>query len=230
MEFKRDDIRSIAFEKINDQFSRGKYLGVEVTIDMTTGYINGPHLVGQVLTKGGKPKEFRDRRQTREASELIRFISQNEGINTCDLIKDIIDAPNGLRGGYIHPYLVPHVASWASPQLAHIIGRIMNSIACSGQVPARLYTDPRVEPRPGCVYFVSDGENIKIGHTYDLPKRLTALQTGNPHALTVVGSVICTDPAEVESRLHMRFADRRVRGEWFRLSCDECLSVLREIE
>jgi hypothetical protein len=56
MEFKRNDIRNIAFEKINDRFSKGKYLGVEVTVDMTTGYINGPHLVGQVLTKGGQTK------------------------------------------------------------------------------------------------------------------------------------------------------------------------------
>jgi hypothetical protein len=230
MEFNPNDARNIAIEKINDRFSRGKYLGMEVTIDMTTGYINGPHLVGQALTSGGQPKQFKHWRRAAVSKEILRFISQNEDINECELIKDILCVSNGLRGAYIHPYLVPHVASWASPQLAHIIGRIMNSIACGGRVPARLYTDPRVEPRPGCVYFVSDGENVKIGHTYDLPKRLIALQTGSSRPLAVVGSVIRTDPASVESRLHMRFADRRVLGEWFRLTCDECLAVLREIE
>jgi len=218
MEVIESDIRSIAFEAIDERFSRGKYLGVEVTIDMNNGYINGPHLVGQAKTKGGNPKQFIAWRKTAEAKDIIDFISQNEGINTCELIRDVTDARNGLRGAYIHPFLVPHVAAWASPRLAHIIGRIMNAVACGNAVPNKLYTDPLVNPKPGCVYFISDGEYIKIGWTYNLPKRLATLQTSNARRLNVVRSIICLDPESFELRLHDKFADKLVLGEWFNIT------------
>lgn len=127
MEYNRTDIRNIAFEYINDRFSKGKYLGIEVTIDMTNGYINGPHLVGQVLTKNGKPKRFDHWRETNEARELLEYLTP--AITGVEIIKDVTDAPNGLRGAYIHPRLVPHVAQWASPIFADKVAIIINSKA-----------------------------------------------------------------------------------------------------
>ena len=34
------DITKLAFEKINDQYSKANYLGTECIMDMKTGYIN----------------------------------------------------------------------------------------------------------------------------------------------------------------------------------------------
>ncbi len=51
MEYALDDIRNIAFERINESFSRGAYHGIEVIIDMKTGYINGTALVAQTNGK-----------------------------------------------------------------------------------------------------------------------------------------------------------------------------------
>lgn len=127
MEYSLNDIRNIAFEKINDRFSKGKYLGIEVTIDMTNAYINGPHLVGQVLTSGGQPKEFKSWKRSKEANEIIKYLTVQ--ICTIEIIKDISDAPNGLRGAYIHPRLVPHVAQWASPIFADKVAIILNNKA-----------------------------------------------------------------------------------------------------
>ena len=226
MEYNRTDIRNIAFEKINDRFSKGKYLGVEVTIDMSTGYINGNHLVKQALTKGGKPKRFDHWRENKETQYIINFISQNEGINTCDLIDDIMNVPVGLRGAYIHPFLVPHVAAWASPKLAHIVGRVINAIVCTNQIPSKLYTDPRVERKVGCVYFISDGKYTKIGYTYDLPKRLSCMQTANSNNLVVLKTILTEYPVELEERLHSQFASKLVRGEWYDISIDDYESIV----
>jgi len=132
MEFARSDIRNIAFESISDRFSKGKYLGVEVTIDMTNGYINGPHLVGQVLTKGGEPKQFFNWRKTAEAKNLLEYLTLT--IGRLDTIVDVTDVPVNLRGAYIHPRLVSHVAQWASPIFADKVAVILNDHAISEAV------------------------------------------------------------------------------------------------
>ncbi len=64
------------------------------------------------------------------------------------------------------------------------------------------------------VYFISDGQRVKIGVTRDLPGRLKKLQTGNPLPLTVVKTVIGDQTEEYD--LHQRFATYRLHGEWFR--------------
>jgi hypothetical protein len=70
----------------------------------------------------------------------------------------------------------------------------------------------------GHVYFIQavSGEGpIKIGYTSRSPKsRLASLQTGNAAKLTIIGA----HPGNQghESRLHTRFAEFRLHGEWFR--------------
>lgn len=52
---------------------------------------------------------------------------------------------------------------------------------------------------------------IKIGKSLDPSARLNDLQVGSPHELTLLGVI----DDDVESDLHMKFADLRRRGEWF---------------
>lgn len=68
------------------------------------------------------------------------------------------------------------------------------------------------------IYFISDGEYIKIGFTEDddAEKRLNALQTGNARELRLIG-VIPGDKS-VERILHNVLGSLRARGEWFRIS------------
>jgi low affinity Fe/Cu permease len=127
MEFARTDIRNIAFSKINERFSKGKYLGVEVTIDMTNGYIHGSHLTKQVLNSHGKPKEFDDWKRLKSSRIIIEYLAPQ--ICGAELIVDVVDVPVGLRGAYIHPRLVVHVAQWASPIFADKVAIIINNKA-----------------------------------------------------------------------------------------------------
>jgi hypothetical protein len=67
------------------------------------------------------------------------------------------------------------------------------------------------------VYFISDGNHVKIGYTDGVPEdRLRQLQTGNPTPLQIM-AVDTRGTVETERQLHQRFAGYRVNGEWFRL-------------
>lgn len=68
---------------------------------------------------------------------------------------------------------------------------------------------------PGHIYFASaDDGTIKIGWATDPAQRVAALQTSTHHAL----ELLSTRPGTMrdEHKLHLRFNDLRIRGEWFR--------------
>jgi hypothetical protein len=66
------------------------------------------------------------------------------------------------------------------------------------------------------VYFIQAGDSgpIKIGTAMDTLKRLKQLQTSSAEALVVLGHR--EGDEELEEALHERFAEHRLRGEWFR--------------
>lgn len=74
------------------------------------------------------------------------------------------------------------------------------------------------------VYFIQAGEGgpIKIGLADDVAARLMELQVGNHECLTVLRTV--DGNRSVERWFHRHFADKRLRGEWFR-RCDSMLSL-----
>lgn len=66
------------------------------------------------------------------------------------------------------------------------------------------------------VYFIRrpDTQQIKIGISTDLPKRLYTLQAANGSPLELLGSIL--GGGEEEFMVHQAFADCRLLGEWFR--------------
>ncbi|WP_301121065.1 GIY-YIG nuclease family protein [Mycolicibacterium fortuitum] len=67
------------------------------------------------------------------------------------------------------------------------------------------------------VYFIADGAgHVKIGYAVNVAARLAELQCGNVLPLKVLA--ILKGGCEAERALHERFAEHRVRGEWFRLA------------
>src|SRR5262249_50595481 len=68
------------------------------------------------------------------------------------------------------------------------------------------------------IYFVQDSDRlaIKIDCVKDntVEKRRGELQVGNPSALVILATL--PGGREEEKALHLRFAQARVRGEWFR--------------
>lgn len=71
------------------------------------------------------------------------------------------------------------------------------------------------------VYFISNGENIKIGYTsQDIEKRLHQLNTGSDTNLYLLGYM--QGNKEIEKQLHLKFGGLRIRynAEWFKPSDD----------
>lgn len=69
---------------------------------------------------------------------------------------------------------------------------------------------------PRSVYFIEAGKggHIKIGVAVDVGARLKDLQSANPQTLRVIVAV--PGNFKDERRLHRRFKDERLNGEWFR--------------
>ncbi len=82
--------------------------------------------------------------------------------------------------------------------------------------------------RYGFVYLARGhrGE-YKIGRTNLVDRRITEVGVTSPVELTLVHEIKTDDPAGVEAYWHRRFADRRMRGEWFRLSAKEVAAFRR---
>lgn len=94
----------------------------------------------------------------------------------------------------------------------------------------------------GYVYLICDPSNdsYKIGVTNkDINKRIQKLQTGNCEELFISSFYKCEYPFRLEKMLHTRFANKRIHGEWFKLSshdigqfrntCEELLNILESI-
>lgn len=73
--------------------------------------------------------------------------------------------------------------------------------------------------KPGTyVYFIQAGDErgpVKIGYSCDVEKRLESLQTGNHLSCRVIAKFPHADAPEIERKLHSRFANQRLEGEWF---------------
>lgn len=64
------------------------------------------------------------------------------------------------------------------------------------------------------VYFLRSRDLIKIGFSDNVAARVAAQIAANPFGCEYVGYM--PGGREVERHLHQKFADHRVRGEWFR--------------
>ncbi|WP_175556339.1 GIY-YIG nuclease family protein [Methylobacterium sp. yr668] len=66
----------------------------------------------------------------------------------------------------------------------------------------------------GSIYAIGYGDKVKIGWAVSSPlERLAALQIRCPEDLTLFGS--CPGSISEERALHRKFAQHRIRGEWF---------------
>lgn len=81
------------------------------------------------------------------------------------------------------------------------------------------------EPEPprwtGAVYMMRAGPLFKIGCSRKPEQRTRTVAFGVPAEAVVIHVIETDDPFGVEAYWHRRFADKRARGEWFRLSADE---------
>ena len=75
--------------------------------------------------------------------------------------------------------------------------------------------------RAGVVYLLECSGYHKIGLSRNLEKRCAQLSIALPFDLQVVHTIRANDVRALEIYWHGRFATRRVRGEWFKLSSED---------
>lgn len=101
----------------------------------------------------------------------------------------------------------------------------MNDEGTSGNISAE--TVPSGADEIGRVYFVTDGEFIKIGYSNEPKSRMNSLRSGNPRTLRLLGVIPGT--LAIEKSLHQRFAHLEVRREWFKDNRHEIINLIEQL-
>lgn len=89
---------------------------------------------------------------------------------------------------------------------------------------------PETRGKRQYVYIIRDPRDdyIKIGVATNPQERLAALQTGNYSELVLeYTSPICSNAFDIESKVHEKFEDFHVKGEWFDVSIDDAIHFLQ---
>lgn len=73
----------------------------------------------------------------------------------------------------------------------------------------------------GFIYILKSLEIYKIGRAKHLDSRIKAYKTENPHGIELLHQKEVDDYISVESNLLMKFKEKQVRGEWFKLSIED---------
>lgn len=88
------------------------------------------------------------------------------------------------------------------------------------------YNRPHVVPtrtsKPGYVYLLKSPLGAyKIGKTSNPDNRIKTFSVKLPFEVEYTCVIKCVDMNELEKRLHAKFADKRINGEWFALTTDD---------
>lgn len=104
-----------------------------------------------------------------------------------------------------------------------LYGQRMDEIAkqthFGNRLPGRISWSTKGETSRWCyIYFVSDGEAVKIGRTSNLIDRMRNMQVGHrtPLSLLAAGH----GPRMLEKEIHRRFRHLRLDREWFSMGED----------
>jgi len=82
----------------------------------------------------------------------------------------------------------------------------------------------------GYVYVIEANKVYKIGKTINIETRFNNFITDNPYKFNLITNIKVSDYIGVEKRLHKKFKDKLVRGEWFDLSKNDILKINNILE
>ena len=117
-------ITNLAYESINDKYSKAKYGDFDVIMDMSNGYINGTKLCAD----GGKfLKNWLRNDNNKDLIKTFEGMVESSAHIRAELLINNMAGMYELRGTYVHPKLIPHIASWVSSMFAFKVSEIVNN-------------------------------------------------------------------------------------------------------
>lgn len=78
------------------------------------------------------------------------------------------------------------------------------------------------------VYIVQCNQYFKIGKADDIRTRLSGLQSGCPHELTLIATLKRKNAMIAEKQIHEYLKEYRTRGEWFLLSVEQVKTLIKK--
>jgi hypothetical protein len=70
------------------------------------------------------------------------------------------------------------------------------------------------------VYFIKVNNRVKIGYSSNMSKRFLSLKTSNPYSNEIELLLLIDGEKSYEKKLHKKFSDVRICGEWFLYSSE----------
>ena len=72
------------------------------------------------------------------------------------------------------------------------------------------------------VYLLQCGDILKIGYTRkSIDQRIKQMRTGNSEEFKILGFFESKWGTKIESRLHRKYKNKKISGEWFSLDEDD---------
>jgi uncharacterized protein YoxC len=117
------DLNDIIYEDINEEYAYGAYLNFRVVIRKKDRYVNATKL----CALGSKRMDhWMENKQAKELMEVCqKSFPGKSGTDVTETIRGGND--QRITGTYVHPNLVPHIASWISPEFGIKISYIVNN-------------------------------------------------------------------------------------------------------
>lgn len=144
-------LEHIAFEDINDEYCYGKYGEFNVIMMKKDGYINATKLCGYISDEINVKKQFVDWNRTQQATELIEVVSNELNIPKKELMICITGGQNTvIRGTYVHPLLITHIAMWCSPSFAVKVSLFIEEWRKLDKTNDSKYWKALAEAKPSC--------------------------------------------------------------------------------
>jgi hypothetical protein len=79
----------------------------------------------------------------------------------------------------------------------------------------------------GWVYLLKSGDNYKIGRSDNLERRVKQISVAMPEVTSLFHAIQTDDPVGIEEYWHKRLANRRLNGEWFKLTKSDIAAFKR---
>jgi hypothetical protein len=166
------------------------------------------------------------------------FLPIAESVNATLLMSYFFDRiPDGEWVSITQAQIISEtgITRWEQETARHLLREKNVLLEAKRGVPMKLYffidrakllslmSNPscRAACRAGYVYLLKSQGLFKIGFTRNIKQRHTTLQIGSTTRIDIIHSIPCEQPSVLEKFWHDRFADQRVKGEWFHLSDED---------